>query len=74
MLIEDQIKQIIDEEVKPMLYADGGNIEFVEYAEGVLKVRMHGACSGCQFSNFTVEGIEKIIKEKIPEIKEVVSI
>ena len=74
MLIDEQIKQIIDEEIKPMLFQDGGNIEFVEYSDGVLKVRLRGACAGCEFSNLTLEGIEKMMKEKIPEIKEVKSI
>lgn len=72
--MEEKIKQIIDEEIKPMLYADGGNVEFVEYNNGILKVRFHGACAGCQFSKFTAEGIEKILKEKIPEIKEIKAI
>lgn len=74
MTIIDQIKQVIDEEIKPMLYADGGNIEFVEYADGVLKVRLRGACAGCDFSKFTIEGIEKMMKEKITDIKKVISI
>lgn len=75
MSIEEQIKQIIEESIKPMLYMDGGNIEFMEYADGILKVRLHGACSGCPFSTHTLkEGIERIMKEKIPEIREVVAI
>lgn len=75
MSIDDQIKQIIEENIKPMLYMDGGNIEFVEYTDRILKVRLKGACSGCPFSTHTLkEGIERIIKEKIPEIKEVIEI
>lgn len=74
MSIINQIKKIIDEKIRPMLFQDGGNIEFVEYNDGILKMRFHGACSGCQFSKFTTEGIEKIMKEKFPEIKEVISI
>lgn len=74
MTTEDQIKQIIDEEIKPMLFQDGGNIEFVEYIDGILKVRLRGACSGCEFSKFTIHGIEKMMKEKLPEIKEVIAI
>lgn len=72
--MEEKIKKIIDEEIKPMLYQDGGSIEFVEYNDRILKVRFHGACAGCQFSKLTTEGIEKKLKEKIPEIKEVVEI
>lgn len=71
MSIDEKIKKIIDEEVKPMLFRDGGNIEFMEYADGVLTVRLRGACAGCDFSKFTINGIEKMMKEKILEIKEV---
>lgn len=74
MPIDEKIKQIIDKEIKPMLFQDGGNIEFIEYADGVLKVRLRGACDGCEFSKFTINGIEKMMKEKIPEIKEVKAI
>lgn len=74
MQITNQIKQIIDKEIKPMLFQDGGNIEFVEYNDGILKVRLRGACSDCEFSKFTIEGIEKMMKEKLPEIKEVKAI
>lgn len=75
MSTEEQIKQIIEENVKPMLYMDGGNIEFVEYADRILKVRLQGACSGCPFSTHTLkEGIERIMKEKIPEIHKVIAI
>ena len=62
------------EEVRPMLQADGGDVELVEVNEneGIVKLRLTGACAGCPFSQMTLKnGIEKILKEKIPEVKKV---
>ncbi len=67
----DIIKRIQEEldEVRPVLAADGGDIEFVEYKEGIVYVRMHGACSGCSALSFTLyDGIESILIDKIPEV------
>lgn len=69
--MEEKIKQIIDTEIRPLLFRDGGNIEFVEYNDDVLKIRFHGSCAGCEFSKFTTEGILKTLQEKIPEMKEI---
>ncbi|MEA3232913.1 MAG: NifU family protein [Thermodesulfobacteriota bacterium] len=59
-------------EIRPMLQADGGDVELVEVAGGVVKVRLQGACAGCPMSQMTLKnGIERILKERIPEIKSV---
>ncbi len=59
-------------EIRPMLQADGGDVELVEVEGGVVKVRLQGACAGCPMSQMTLKnGIERILKEKIPEIKSV---
>lgn len=56
-------------EVRPMLQADGGDVELVEIDGDVVKVRLQGACAGCPMSQMTLKnGIERILKEKIPEI------
>lgn len=62
--------------VKPLLQADGGDVELVEVtSEGVVKVRLTGACAGCPMSQLTLKmGIEKILKQEIPEVKEVVAV
>lgn len=62
--------------VRPSLQADGGDVELVEVtSEGVVKVRLTGACGGCPMSQMTLKmGIEKIIKQEVPEIKEVISV
>jgi len=62
--------------VRPMLEADGGNVELVEVtADGVVKLRLKGSCGCCPMSQMTLKmGIERIIKEEVPEVKEVVAI
>ena len=53
---------------------DGGNVELVEVNDGTVKVRLTGACSGCPMATMTLKmGIERILKQEIPEIKEVVA-
>ncbi len=58
--------------IRPMLQADGGDIELIDIVDGVVKVRLQGACAGCPMSQMTLKnGIEKVLIEKIPEIKSV---
>jgi Fe-S cluster biogenesis protein NfuA len=62
--------------VRPMLQRDGGDIELVSVDEsGVVKVRLKGACGSCPMSTMTLKmGVEKYLKEHIPEVKEVVAV
>ena len=62
--------------IRPMLQADGGNVELIDVqADGVVKVRLQGACAGCPMSQMTLkQGIERYLKSQIPEVKEVVSV
>ncbi len=61
--------------IRPALMADGGNVELVDVQDGVVKVKLTGACGGCPMSQMTLKmGIERILKKEIPEIKEVVAI
>lgn len=64
------------EKIRPMLKADGGDVELVSVSEeGIVQVRLQGACSGCPMSQMTLKnGIERILKQEIPEIKSVVSV
>ncbi|RTZ97124.1 MAG: NifU family protein [Deltaproteobacteria bacterium] len=56
-------------EIRPMLQADGGDVELVEVDGNIVKVRLQGACSGCPMSQMTLKnGIERVLKAKIPEI------
>lgn len=65
--------QAVLEQVRPMLQRDGGDVELVEVtADNIVKVRLQGACGSCPMSTVTLKmGIEKAIKEQIPEIVEV---
>ncbi len=70
--MEEKIKKFLDEKVKPMLGFHGGDVEFVDFKNGVLKLKLKGACVGCPMSEQTLkQGIEKEIQEKIPEVKKV---
>ena len=61
--------------IRPMLQADGGDIELVEIDGGVVKVRLKGACAGCPMSQMTIKnGVERLLKEQIPEVASVESV
>jgi Fe-S cluster biogenesis protein NfuA len=63
------------EEIRPSLQADGGDIQLVDVEDGIVKVRLSGACSGCPMSAMTMSfGVETAIKEKVPEVKKVVTV
>jgi Fe-S cluster biogenesis protein NfuA len=72
MELKERVQQVLDQ-VRPALQADGGDVEFVELtADGVVKVRLQGACKGCPMSQMTLkQGIEKFMLKEIPEIKAV---
>jgi Fe-S cluster biogenesis protein NfuA len=58
-----------------MLQRDGGNVELIEVEDGIVKVRLQGACAGCPMSQMTIKnGIERLLKQEIPEVKSVVSV
>jgi len=60
--------------IRPSLNADGGDVELVEVTpDGVVKVKLTGACEGCPMSQMTLKmGIERVLKEEVPELKEVI--
>lgn len=58
--------------IRPALQADGGDIELVDVVDGVVKVRLRGACGGCPMSQMTLKmGVERVLKERVPEVKSV---
>ena len=72
--MEENVKSVL-EEIRPSLQADGGDVEFVEMDGNVVKVRLKGACSGCPMATMTLKnGIEALIKKKIPGIESVESV
>jgi Fe-S cluster biogenesis protein NfuA len=71
--MREQVEQVLNE-IRPNLQADGGDVEFVDVKDGIVKVKLTGACAGCPMSTMTLKmGIEKLLKEKIADVKEVVA-
>jgi Fe-S cluster biogenesis protein NfuA len=60
------------EKIRPALQADGGDIELVDVIDGIVKVRLTGACGGCPMSQMTLKmGVEKVLKQQVPEVRSV---
>lgn len=72
--IETKIISIIDR-IRPFLISDGGNIEYIKYENDIVYVKLTGACANCNMMDITLKnGIEQLIINEIPEIKEVINI
>jgi Fe-S cluster biogenesis protein NfuA len=72
--MNEKIKAALDQ-IRPSLQADGGDVELVDFKDGKVSVKLTGACGGCPMATMTLKkGIERILKEKVPEVKEVVSV
>jgi Fe-S cluster biogenesis protein NfuA len=64
----EKVQEAIDK-IRPALQRDGGDVELVSVEEGVVKVRLQGACKGCPMSQMTLKnGIEKFLQKEIPEV------
>ena len=62
-------------QIRLALQADGGDVELVDVNEGVVRLKLTGACSGCPMATMTLQhGIERALKEQIPEVKEVIAV
>ena len=75
MADDNQLKKKIEAafgQIRPFLQADGGDVELVDVAAGIVKVKLVGACMGCPMASMTLtQGIEKKLKELVPEVKKV---
>jgi len=73
--MKEKIEKTLDK-IRPMLMADGGNVELVEVTDdGVVKLKLTGSCGCCPMSQMTLKmGIERLLKEEVPEVKEVIAI
>jgi len=73
--MRDKVEKAL-EKIRPMLTADGGNVDLIEVTDdGVVKLKLTGTCGCCPMSQMTLKmGIERILKQEVPEIKEVVAI
>ena len=71
--MRDKVEEVL-EKIRPSLVADGGNVELVDVSDSTVKLKLTGACAACPMSTMTLKmGIEQILKQEIPEIKEVVA-
>jgi Fe-S cluster biogenesis protein NfuA len=67
--MKEKVQEVLDR-IRPTLQADGGNIELIDIVDGVVKVKLLGACQGCMGAQMTLKmGVEKVLKEAIPEVK-----
>ncbi|MDD4635539.1 MAG: NifU family protein [Dehalococcoidales bacterium] len=73
--MREKVAAVLDK-IRPSLQADGGNVELVDVTDdGVVKVSLKGACAGCPMSSMTLKnGIERLLKQEIPGVKEVVNV
>ena len=73
--MKEQVEKALDE-IRPFLKADRGNVELIEVTDdGVVKVKLQGACGSCPMSSYTLKiGIEQKVKEMVPEVKEVIAV
>jgi Fe-S cluster biogenesis protein NfuA len=70
--MKEKIQAILDQEIRPALQRDGGDIELLDVTDGVVKVKLRGACSGCPMSQMTMTNfVERFLKERAPEVKRV---
>ena len=74
-MLKEDVEEALNK-IRPMLKADGGNVDLVEVTDdGIVKLKLTGACGCCPMSQMTLKmGIERILKQEIPEIKEVVAL
>jgi Fe-S cluster biogenesis protein NfuA len=72
--LEEKVRAVL-EEIRPNLQADGGDVELVAVEGGVVSLRLTGACGSCPMASMTLKmGIEEALKQRIPEVREVVSV
>jgi len=69
--MEDEVRKVIEEDIKPMLKMHGGDIELIDVTdEGVVKVKLTGACAGCPMSQMTILGVvQQSLMNRIPKVK-----
>ena len=72
--MREKVEAVLSQ-IRPALQAHGGDVELVDVNEGVVSLSLRGACFGCPMATITLrQGIERILKEQIPEVKEVIAV
>ena len=70
--IEKKIIHVLETKVKPAVANDGGDIKFLEFKNGIVKVKLQGSCSGCPSATITLkQGVQNLLKHYIPDVKQV---
>jgi Fe-S cluster biogenesis protein NfuA len=73
-IVEDEVRRAL-EKIRPAVRLDGGDIEFVGIDDGIVTIRLFGACDGCPMSPVTLRaGVERIIREDVPGVRSVVAV
>ena len=72
--MREKVEAVLNQ-IRPTLAADGGDVELIDATDGIVKVRLTGACGGCPMASMTLKhGVERMLKERVPEVKEVVAV
>ena len=72
--MREKVEAVLNQ-IRPNLAADGGNVELVDASDGIVKLRLTCACGGCPMASMTLKhGVERVLKEQLPEVKEVVAV
>jgi Fe-S cluster biogenesis protein NfuA len=72
--MREKVEAVLNQ-IRPSLARDGGNVELIDATDGIVKVRLTGACGGCPMASMTLKhGVERMLKEQVPEVKEVVAV
>lgn len=72
--MREKVEEVLNK-IRPALKADGGDVELVDVKEGIVSVKLTGHCAGCPMSSMTLKnGIERILKEQISDVKKVVAV
>jgi len=73
-MMREKVEEVLNK-IRPSLMSDGGDVELIDVNDGTVKVKLTGACAGCPMSTLTLKmGIEQVLKQEIPEVKEVVAV
>ena len=72
--MREKVEEVLNK-IRPSLKADGGDLELIDVKDGIVSVKLTGHCAGCPMSSMTLKnGIERILKEEIADVKEVVAV
>jgi len=72
--VREKVESALNQ-IRTALQADGGNVELVDVNEGVVRVKLTGACGGCPFATMTLKSmVERVVKEHVPEVKEIIAV